>query len=141
VGLTFPSVPPNDNLSFRTGEFSLFMILRMRTPEHESHGDLERHTTSFQSGTRLHHMVTCISAAYLHCSQVSHIAQRPCAQRVVPHAAHGFTGACSASVGVAASGFDFAGASISFGFGIPYRSHGSNVIRCAPGDPRPVGLE
>jgi hypothetical protein len=53
VGLTLPSVPPNDNLSFRTGEFSLFVILGMGTPEQECHGDLERHTTNFHSGTRL----------------------------------------------------------------------------------------
>jgi hypothetical protein len=90
--LAFPKVPPNDNLAFRTGEFSLFVILGMGTPEQDCHRDLERHTTTFQSGTRLRHMVNCTSAAYLHNSQMSHIAQRPCAQRVAPHASHAHIG-------------------------------------------------
>ena len=105
MGLTFPGVPPNDNLSFRTGEFSLFVILGMGTPEQECHGDLERDTSNFQSGTRLRHMVTCTSAAYSHSSQMSHIAQRPCAQRVAPHPSHELTGAAS----VAGSAFGFGG--------------------------------
>jgi len=72
----------------------------MGTPEQECHGDLVRHTTTFQSGTRLRHMVNCTSAAYSHNSQMSHIAQR-----VAPHASHELTGAAS----VAGSALGFGG--------------------------------
>jgi hypothetical protein len=63
--LAFPKVPPNDHLAFRTGEFSLFVILRMRTPEQQCHGNLESDITSFRSLTWLRFARAVLEAAKL----------------------------------------------------------------------------